>query len=470
MDKQKKYPWYNMEAFNSVRDMLAERAETVGDRAAVAFEREKRDILITYKELYLKTQYLGTFLTKKGYIKKRVSCIGQNSFEWMLVYLTALSSTNVFVPIDKDLPDKDIINVINHSETDIIFCDKKYLSLLQGDFFDKKPQVIAFDENEKEPAMTLENCLNEGKALFEGGDRSFTEVTPNDVNELKMILYTSGTTGNSKGVMLSEKNIVSDVYLGLSSSRIYSVGLSVLPYHHAYESVCGILGALYFKATLCINGKLKNVLRNFKKYRPDYIFVVPAFAEMFYSRIMKNIKSSGKEKGFKMLVKFSNVLRKFGIDKRKKFFGEIHAVFGGNMKKILCGGAPLRGELVEFFDDIGLPLVSGYGITECSPLVTANRDYFNFPGTAGLPLPSLEVEINNPSSDGIGEITVKGPTVMMGYYKDAAQTAEVLKDGWFYTGDFGRLDKEGRLIITGRKKNMIVLANGKNVFQEEIGE
>ena len=470
MDRQKKYPWYDMEPFNNVREMLSERAEKVGDRKAVAFEEAKKDYSVTYKELYLRTLFLGTALTKKGYIKKRVSCIGQNRYKWIEVYLTALSSTNVFVPIDKDLPDKDIINVINHSEADIVFCDAKYLSLLQSGITDKKIEVVSLDENEKEPEKTLENFMSEGKALYEAGDRSFIETPPNDVTELKMILYTSGTTGKSKGVMLSEKNIVSDVYAGLSASRIYTVGLSVLPYHHAYESVCGILGALYYKATLCINGKLKNVLKNFKKYKPDYIFVVPAFAEMFHSRIMKNIKASGKEKGFKALVFLSNCLRKIGIDKRKKFFKEIHEVFGGNMKKILCGGAPLRGELVEFFDDIGLPLVSGYGITECSPLVTANRDYFNFPGTTGLPLPGLEVEINSPSSDGIGEIKVKGPTVMMGYYKDSEQTAEVLRDGWFYTGDYGRLDSEGRLIITGRKKNMIVLANGKNVFPEEIEE
>ncbi len=470
MDKQKKYPWDDNEPFNSVREMLKDRANQCGERAAIVFEENKKTVTVTYNELYKQTLYLGTALTKRGYIKKRVSCIGQNRYKWIEVYLTALSSTNVFVPIDKDLPEKDIINVINHSEADIVFCDEKYLPLLQSGATEKEIEIVSLDSNEKEPEQTLEKLIAEGKKLYDEGDRSFTDTAPNDVKELKMILYTSGTTGKSKGVMLSEKNITSDVYAGLSASRIYTVGLSVLPYHHAYESVCGILGTLYYKSTMCINGKLKNVLKNFKKYKPDFIFVVPAFAEMFHSRIMKNIKASGKEKGFKALVKLSNILRKFGIDKRKKFFREIHDVFGGNMIKILCGGAPLRGELVEFFDDIGIALVSGYGITECSPLVTANRDFYNFPGTTGLPLPGLEVEISEPDADGIGEIKVKGPTVMMGYYKDPKQTAEVLRDGWFYTGDYGKFDSCGRLIITGRKKNMIVLTNGKNVFPEEIEE
>lgn len=472
MKNQTNYPLNEVESFSTLREMITKRAENDGDKTAFKFVHNKTDMEKTYREFYLDTVYLGTKLTGMGIENKHISCIGHNSYEWLVVYLCTLSSNNVFIPIDKDLPSGDIINVINHSEANVVFCDEKYEKLFEEnkDKFENPVKFVSFSDKETDGFLNYYKMLEEGKTLYDNGDMCFLNQKPNDVNELKSILYTSGTTGRSKGVMLSEKNIVSGVYYGLRVSTVFDTCLSVLPYHHAYESVCDILVSLHKGSTICINNNLKQVLNNLKKYQPSYIMLVPAVVEMFYSKIQKNIKKTGKEKGFNLLIKLSRGLRKIGIDKRRALFKDIHDVFGGRMIKIVCGGAPIRPEIGEFFDDIGINLISGYGITECAPLVSCNRDYFNDTATAGTVLPCLEVKIDEPNAEGIGEIMVKGDVVMMGYYKSQEQTDEVLKDGWFYTGDYGKFNDKEQLMITGRKKNLIVLSNGKNVFPEEIEE
>lgn len=472
MKKQKNYPLNKVEPFSSIRQMLTLRVKNDSQKIAFKFQKNKQVIEKTYGEFYNDTLYLGTALCDlKIENNKHIACIGQNSYEWLVVYLCALSSNNVFVPIDKDLPEHDIINVVNHSEADIVFCDGKYEKMFSENKEKLKKDVIfvSFAES-PEYAESFFKLMESGKEKYAGGNKNFLNMKPNPVEDLKMILYTSGTTGMSKGVMLSEKNIVSCIYYGLEVSTVFDVCLSVLPYHHAYESVCGILVSLHMGSTICINKSLKQVLKSLELYKPSYVMLVPAFVELFYGKIQKNIKSGGKEKGFKLLIKLSSVLRALGIDKRKKLFKQIHDVFGGNMRKIVCGGAPIRPEIGKFFDDIGINLISGYGITECSPLVSCNRDYYNDPATVGVKLPCIDVAIDSPNAEGIGEIKVKGDTVMLGYYKAENLTNEVLRDGWFYTGDYGKINSEGQIYITGRKKNLIVLSNGKNVFPEEIEE
>ena len=466
MELQKNYPLYEVEYFETVREMLRERANKNADTAAFKYDENGKITEVTYGEFYRDIMCLGTALTDMGYTNRHISCIGHNSYGWITVYLTALMSNNVFVPIDKDLPEKDIINVINHGEADIVFCDEKYTEALRNAEFSKNVQIVSLDDGDN----GLKKLIKDGEKLIDEGNRLFENIKPNNVTDLKMILYTSGTTGNSKGVMLSEKNVMSCVYSGLRVAKIYDVGLSVLPYHHTYESVCGLLVGIHEAATICINKSLKSVAKNLQLYKPTYIMIVPAFAELFYDKIWNNIRKKGKERGFKLLLFISKLLLKIGIDKRQSFFKEIHAVFGGRLKKIVCGGAPIRPEIAYFFDDIGIPLANGYGITECSPLVSGNRDYFDDPKTAGVPLPCVQVKIDSPDAEGIGEIVVKGDTVMSGYYKEPEKTAEVLIDGWFYTGDYGKFTKKGQLMITGRKKNLIVLTNGKNIFPEEIEE
>lgn len=469
MRKQTNYPLNEVEAFSTLKEMITLRKEKDGGKIAFKYQDANKEIIEkTYAEFYNEVFSLGTAIMKMGIEKKHVACIGLNSYKWLTVYLCILSSNNVFVPIDKDLPEGDIVNVVNHSDSQVIFCDKKYVEILQRnkDNMPNLERIISFEE--EDGAESFDELLKKGKELFDGGDKCFLEAEANDVEDMKMILYTSGTTGMSKGVMLSEKNLVSCVYHGLRVSTVFDVCLSVLPYHHTYESVCGILVSIHKGSTICINKNLKQVLNSLKLYKPTYIMLVPAFAELFYGKIKKNIRDGGKEKGFNILIRVSRFLRSLGIDVRKKLFAQIHEVFGGNMIKIVCGGAPIRPEIGQFFDDIGINLIAGYGITECSPLVSCNRDYFNDPATAGVCLPCIEVKIDAPNEEGIGEIIVKGDTVMMGYYKSEELTKEAIKDGWFYTGDYGMFTKKGQLVITGRKKNLIVLSNGKNVFPEEI--
>ena len=462
----KNYPLYTVEHFKTIRDMLKKQVAENKDTVAYKYEDGKDVREVTYGEFYDEVLFLGTALTEMGYSHKHIACIGHNSYRWILVYMTALLSNNVFIPIDKDLPGTDIINVINHSEADIVFCDAKYEETLESADFEKSVKVVSLDDEEN----GLLSLINAGKTTFEKGDRRYLETELNPPEDMKMILYTSGTTGNPKGVMLSEKNMLACVCSGLEIADVSGIALSVLPYHHSYELVGGLLMAVHEGSTVCINKSLKSVTKSLLLFKPTYMMIVPAFAELFYDRIWANIRKKGKEKQFKILLGVSRTLLKMGVDKRRQFFGEIHAVFGGRMEKLICGGAPLRPEIAYFFDDIGISLQTGYGITECSPLVTGNREHFDNPKTVGVTLPCNEVRIDAPDNDGIGEIKVKGDSVMIGYFKEPEKTAEVLKNGWFYTGDYGKFTEKRQLIITGRKKNLIVLTNGKNIFPEEIEE
>ena len=385
--------------------------------------------------------------------------------------MTVLKSNHVFIPIDKELTKKEIFNVLKSSDSEVIFYAEKYEKYIE-ECKKEVPNIkyyIGLDRAENEGNILSYKLLKEeGKKLLENGDKTYTSIEHKDTNILKLLVYTSGTTGNPKGVMLTEHNLVSAVYYGLQVAEIKTKCLSVLPYHHTYESVVGILVALHKHVDICINDSLKNVLKNLQLYKPDYIYLVPAFTEVFYKNIWANAKKNGKDKGLKVLLGLSNTLRKIGIDKRDVFFKSIHEAFGGNLKEIVCGGAPIRPEIGKFFNDIGVMLLNGYGITECSPLVSVNRPKFNDSSTVGVILPCCEVKINEPNEEGDGEIWVKGDIVMQGYYKEPEKTAKVLKDGWFNTEDYGKINDKGQLVINGRKKNVIVLNNGKNIYPEEI--
>ena len=435
-------------------------------------EKDKDKIIdVTYEEFQNDTFYLGTALSNVNMTSNHIAVIGDNSYKWLTVYLTVLKSDGVIVPIDKELTAKEIINVVNRSESEVLFYAEKYEQYIE-EFKKELPNVkyfIGFSrEKDEENVLSYDSFKTLGKEKYEAGDKSYVSIEHNDTNKLKMLVFTSGTTGNPKGVMLTEHNLVSAVYYGLQVADIKTRCLSVLPYHHTYESVVGILVAIHRRATICINDSLKNVLKNLNTFKPDYIYVVPAFTEKFYKSIWANAEKSGKDKLLKIMIPVSNGLRKIGIDLRGVLFKSVHEAFGGNLKQIVCGGAPIRPEIGKFFNDIGMMLLNGYGISECSPLVSVNREKLNDPSTVGVILPCCEVEIRDPNADGDGEIWVKGDIVMMGYYKEPEKTAKVLKDGWFNTEDYGRINKKGQLVINGRKKNVIVLNNGKNIYPEEI--
>lgn len=467
------YELYPVTKFSGIKEMLDIAVGEAGENIAFKYGDGHGGIVsVTYSEFKDTTVYIGSALAELGVASGHIACIGENSYKWLTAYLTVLISDGVFVPIDRELPKNDIINIINSSDSEVIFYDNKYDDIFKENI-DKLKSIkyfISFSRDEHEDNfLSYHRLVERGKELADSGYDKY-KTMQSDPSALKLLVYTSGTTGNAKGVMLSEHNIVSCVYYGLQVSTVFDTCLSVLPYHHTYEAVAGILVGLHKHVTICINDSLKNVAKNIKLYSPAYIYLVPAFAELFYKKIHSTLVQTGKETVFNALVSVSNALRKIGIDIRRKLFKTIHENFGGKLEKMVCGGAPLSQKVGKFFDDIGINIINGYGITECSPLVSANRDYFNDFTTTGMPLPCARLKFEDIAEDGNGEICVKGDIVMMGYYKNPEETARVLKDGWFYTGDYGRLNKKGQLIITGRKKNLIVLKNGKNVYPEEIEE
>ncbi len=467
--KNSDYPLYEVQPFSSIKEMMELAVKDAGNKIAYKYKKDNEICEVTFKDFFETVSALGSFLNEKSLSDKHIACIGANSYKWIVAYLTALRSKGVFVPLDKELPENDIIHILNDSETAVLFYDSKYEELLKRRMSELKniKLFIGFDKGENDGQFLSFDCaVKEGKEL----DHTAFLSEESEKNSLKLLVYTSGTTGNSKGVMLSEHNLVSSVYYGLMVSTVYDTGLSLLPYHHTYEAVSDILVSFHHHSTLCINESFSAILKNLVIYKPSYVYVVPAIAETIYKRIMRNIRKEGMEEQFKSLVAKSNELRSQGIDKRHDFFGFIHETFGGKLKKIVCGGAPIRPEVAKFFDDVGFDLINGYGITECSPLVCANHDMYNDFRTVGIKLPCIEWRIDNPNDEGIGEICVKGDIVMNGYYKQPELTAEVLKDGWFYTGDYGYINENDQLVISGRKKNVIVLSNGKNVYPEEIEE
>ena len=458
---------------SSIKEMLNLAVKDAGDKNAFEYRDEnnhEKIVKVTYKEFVKDTEELGTALASLGMQNKHIAIIGENSYKWLTVYLTVLKSTGIFVPIDRELPCKDIINVLKHSDSEVLFYSEKYEKWID-EIKENVPNIKFFiGLNRKKHngnILSYDIFKENGKNVLEQGSKIYTELE-NDENKLKLLVYTSGTTGAPKGVMLTEHNLISVIYYGLQVADIGQKCLSVLPYHHTYEAVAGILVELHKHSTICINDSLKNVLKNLQLFKPDFIYLVPAFTEVFYKNIWNNAQKTGKDKALKKMIPISNGLRAAGIDLRAKLFKSIHEAFGGNLKEIICGGAPIRPEIGKFFNDIGITLLNGYGITECSPLVSVNRMKFNDSNTVGVVLPCCEIKFENVNSDGDGEICVKGDIVMQGYYKDEERTNKVLKDGWFNTEDYGSINKKGQLIINGRKKNLIVLDNGKNVYPEEI--
>lgn len=467
------YKLNNPTKVKKIKEMLDIAVKEAGDNIAFKYKEEKdkeKIIEVTYKEFVDDINALGTSLANINMHDKHVAIIGDNSYKWVTVYLCMLKSKGVFVPIDKELPLKDIITVLKHSESEVLFFASRYkeiISQIKNEIPEIKYFIALNNDNDDEISISFDKFKNQGKNLLVEGNKEYINIDA-DENELRYLVYTSGTTGTPKGVMLTEHNLISVVYYGLQIADIGDVCLSVLPYHHTYEAVAGILVQIHNHSCICINDSLKNVLKNIQLFKPDCMYLVPAFTEVFYKNIWANAQKTGKDKVLKKIIPISNALRKIGIDLRAKLFKSIHEAFGGNLKEIICGGAPIRPEIGKFFNDIGITLLNGYGITECSPLVSVNRIKFNDSNTVGVVLPCCEIKLENVNENGDGEVCVKGDIVMKGYYKEQEKTDRVLKDGWFNTEDYGHINKKGQLVINGRKKNLIVLDNGKNIYPEEI--
>lgn len=413
---------------------------------------------ITYSKMGEDIRAFSTWLLNNKISGKRVVVVGENSYEWVLGYLSTLASGNIFVPLDKNLPEGELMRLLERAEPECIIYGENFKTHIQN-YGMAKHTICMTDE--------IYSRIDDGNELIKNGDNFYDNVVI-DENEMAILLFTSGTTSESKAVMLSQYNIASNINDLVVCEKFYEedINLALLPMHHVFGLVATALFLRVGMMNVFCEGL--RVAKALKEYKVSVLVVVPLILESMFRQIDRAVKKQGKQKVLAFGFKLTKFLSKFGIDIRKKIFASIHNELGGNLRFIISGGAALRGDLEKWFNDIGILTVQGYGLSETSPVVSAENDTHMKYGSIGIPMPSVQVKIDNPNEDGIGEIIVKGDNVMLGYWNEPELTNEVLKGGWFYTGDMGYIDNDGYIFITGRKKDVIVLSNGKNVFPTEL--
>ena len=456
--------------FPNVKEMIRECAKMYGDRIAYSYRIKPHDekaVTKTYIELKDDVTALATELIARGYQGKHIALIGKLSYTWVLVYYATLSIGSVLIPLDRDWQAADLADTVKKADTDLLIVD--------ADIKDKGNEIC--ETIDLAPLLfiggecdTIESLTEAGRAKVLAGDDSVT-AAPIDPDAMALLVFTSGTTGKGKGVMLSQRNICSDLADVIPYIDFSVKTLAVLPPHHTYGSSVSIFGQNCIGSNIYISSGIRYVSKELKEEKPGHICAVPLYLETFYRKLTAGIKDSGKEGLVRFLMKLSNGLRKIGIDLRKAFFQKsVLASFGGNLNMLISGGAPINQEIIDTFDALGITVLNGYGITECAPLIAVNHNRFIVDGSVGPVLHIDTIKIHEPNEDGEGEIYVKGPNVMLGYYKDEETTREAFdEEGYFKTGDYGKYDEKTRVLsITGRKKNLIILSNGKNVYPEEI--
>ena len=468
-------PLYKVTKPKNLRDVIKTRLKEFPDNPVFLVKEKKGGeyVPISTEKYDHDIDSLGTALMH--YVPKgsRVAILSETRYEWYTSYLATTNGTGCVVPLDKELKAEEIESMLNRAEVDILIFSKSKKDVVE-EVYGKIPTMkywISMDDTDDERFISYSKFIKEGEDLLAGGDKTFTEADI-DPEEMTVLLFTSGTTAKSKAVMLCQRNICKNLISMFSMLYIDvdDVFFSVLPLHHTYECTCGFLGQVYRGTTISVCEGLRYIAQNLQEAKPTCVLMVPVMLEMFYKKIMKSLNADPKKaKKLKTGIKLSRFLLKFKIDVRKKLFKQIHDIFGGRMRLIILGGAPVNPEILTFFQDMGFLCVQGYGLTECAPILALNRDIAFKNQAAGLPLPGCDVKILNPDEDGIGEFIAKGDNVFMGYYKDPENTAAALDaDGYYHTGDLGYIDEDHFCIITGRKKNVIIAKNGKNVFPEEI--
>ncbi len=466
--------FYDVREIKDLRDMLAQSIELYGDRPAFEVKNANGEHYeITYKRYQQEINAVGTALVDMGLSGEKIAVSGDNSYEWCLSYMSTVNGVGVIVPIDKELLFDDINNILNTADVKLIFCDRKiYRKLMDRKDELKNDLKIVLIHEQVEGVTNISDLIEKGQKLLDGGDTRFLDAEI-DPNAMCSLLFTSGTTGMSKGVMLCHRNFCSEVMAAMGVIKISpdDCGISMLPLHHTYESTIILFFAPYcgVKVTFCDG--FKYVLRNMKEFNPSIFVAVPLLLETVHRRLMKAVKAKPHgETLFKVGKVLVKAASKVGIDLKKVFFKEIIDTFGGNMRLIICGAAPINPQILKDFEAFGIQIIFGYGLTECAPLAIINHDKLHMAESVGVPIPGSEAKIINPDPEtGVGEICVKGNMVMLGYYNNPEETAKVLdKDGWFHTGDLGYVDKKGHYYISGRSKNVIVTNNGKNIYPEEL--
>ena len=469
-------PLYKVEKITDLKNMINKSVAKFSDRPAYVFKTEKKGEFkeITYKQLKNDIDSLGTALINLGLEGKRVAVIGENRYEWGVTYLAVVNGTGTIVPLDKALPENEIESLIIRSGVEAIVYSNKYNEIM-NDLKEKKntdlKYFISMDLDESENGIiSFKKLLTRGKELLENGDKRFIDAKIN-VEEMRIMLFTSGTTSKSKAVMLSHKNIASNL---MDISSVLKVReddrfLSFLPLHHTFECTTGFLLPLSVGASIAFCDGIRHIAENIKEYDITFMVSVPVLYENMCKKIMKSIKDQGKGTTVNVGMKVSNALLKVGLDIRGKLFKQVHDSLGSKLRLLVAGGAALDPDTEKTFNSLGINMVQGYGLTESSPVIAVEDDKYKKIGSIGKALPTLDVKIDKPNEEGIGELLVKGPTIMLGYYENEEATKETIdKEGWLHTGDLAKIDKDGFIFITGRKKFVIVLKNGKNIYPEEL--
>lgn len=467
----KNYPLNKAPLYITFREMMEDISKKYAENTAYSFRVKPTDaepVRISFTQLGEDVRCLCTSLCERGLQSSHVALIGKLTYPWVCTYLSLLAIGAVIVPLDAEWTGEDLVDTMLRGDCDALFCSTDVLKNKIDPVYKRKKLALICELDGEEGDDVFSALLAEGRDLREAGDRRY-ETTKVNPDSLSMLAFTSGTTGKGKGVMLTQTAILSDVWGGLSLLTLYKKTIALLPPHHTFGSNLNLVAHLMYGTEVYLSSGIRYLLRELKEEKPQHMALVPLFLESFQRKIIEGIKEKKMEKDFARFVKLSNSLRKTGVDMRRKFFKGILNTFGGELRLVVCGGAPLNQSLIEFFDHIGITVLNGYGITECAPVLAVNRNLMQKAGSVGQVLPNDTIKILDPNEKGEGEICVKGPNVMLGYYKDEEATdAAFDADGYFRTGDIGTLDSEGWLYITGRAKNIIILSNGKNVYPEEI--
>ena len=455
---------YKYIEITDLKDMLNKSGEKYGEKIAYKIRQENGYKEITHNEVRKMVDGLGTKLIDMGLKDKRIAVIGENRYEWEIAYLSIVCGTGTVVPLDKSLPENELESLIERSKAEAIICSQKYVEILKKT---KLKYIISMDlENDNDGIISQKRLISEGIQLVKSGDTSFTNAKI-DNEKMNIMLFTSGTTSISKAVALSHKNICSNLMdissiLDVNSSDVF---LSFLPLHHVFECTVGFLFSLYVGAETVFCDGIRHIPENLAEYKVSVMASVPAIYERLFKIIKKHLEKQGK---VEQILEDEEKYKDSSMEKKKEVFKEIHDLLGGNIKLFISGAASLEPSIEEKFRRLGFNMVQGYGLTETSPVVAIGNKKYHKTGSIGKCVPSDEVKLLDVNKDGIGELAVKGPNVMLEYYENKEATGKVLKDGWFQTGDLARIDEDGYIFICGRKKSVIVLKNGKNIFPEEM--
>ncbi|MFQ8661480.1 MAG: AMP-dependent synthetase/ligase [Clostridia bacterium] len=469
-------PIHKAEYYENLKVMLEKSGELHGDRPAYIFKTNEPGKFreITHKEFRDDINALGTKLINLGLKDKRIAVISENRYEWGVVYLSVVAGTGVIVPLDKSLPDNEIESLIIRSGVEAIFYSSKYNDIMNKIKEQGNTQLkyfVSMDiDKEENGILSQKELIAEGKKLIDEGNEKFLKAEI-DNEKMSIMLFTSGTTAMSKAVMLSHKNICANLKDITSVIKLYPEDrfLSFLPLHHTFECTVGFLYPISIGGSIAFCDGIRHIAENIKEYQITAMISVPILFEAMYKKVIKGIEKKGKLETVQKGIKISNALLKIGIDVRKKLFKDIHDTLGGKVRLFVSGGAALDPEAEKGFNDLGFTMYQGYGLTESSPVIAAEDDKYRKNGSIGKAFPSLDVKIDEPNEEGIGELLAKGPSIMLGYYGNEEATKETIdSEGWLHTGDLAKIDKDGYIFISGRKKFVIVLKNGKNIYPEEL--